>query len=147
MATSETPVNSTYPGGSFTLIAARRRPQANSRPIGSPIRVCTGSLPIATCTIPKTAAPTYSKPNKNSWRRRYSGSSAARSADRHALHIIQARTAEDADTPTMIVAIILPGLGSVGVVGRLILCPSYGAEPSAILLPILLWHCRQPRQT
>src|SRR5207244_8710198 len=72
-----------YGGGTLTRLAMRSQNHAKASPIGSPIRLCMGSFPLATSSIPNTAAPTYIIPSQNRRRRRYRGSRSARSTDLH----------------------------------------------------------------
>ena len=79
-----------------------------SAAIGKPTRLSLGSVPVATSVMPTTAAQTYRKAPRIRSRRRYLGSRSARSTRRNSRHIDHARAAENASTPTMLVAII-PG--------------------------------------
>jgi addiction module HigA family antidote len=92
----------------LTRLAMRSQNHVKASPIGSPIRLCMGSFPLATSAIPNTAAPTYIIPSQNRRRRRYRGSRSARSTDLHTRHNIQASTAVATETPAITNAIV-PG--------------------------------------
>src|SRR4051812_34690680 len=101
-----------YAGGTLTLTAAFRRNHASSAATGKPMRLSLGSLPLRTPTTPNTAAPTYSKPSRRKIQRRCRKSVSACSADFQVRHIVQARTADVSETPTITVTSITTGFSA-----------------------------------
>jgi hypothetical protein len=103
------------PGGHPRLIPANKHDEnhASSRPIGRPMRVSLGSLPLSTPPTQIATDATYINPKRMKMRRRCRESLSARSADFHPRHIIHPRIAVATDTPIMTVASIAAGLSAL----------------------------------
>jgi hypothetical protein len=108
-----------YFGGTFTRHAARRNRHAINKGMGRKSRLSGAASPEMTFDIPATIPNTYSTPKKISHRRRYLASRSARSTARAALHIIHARSAVKARTPTITDATAAGDIESEVVASRL----------------------------